>query len=94
MQQYQENENCLRRGVSEHQRMLRVLHQALGQELTPRQADCVRQYYFEEQRMVDIADNLGIHVSSVSRHLKKARSRLAQVMGYAFERLENRDTES
>lgn len=74
--------------------MLTVLQRAMKQELTPRQIACIQGYYFEEQKMAEIADRLGIHTSSVSRHLKRARTRLARVMGYAFERLEGYGTES
>lgn len=91
MQYYRDQEACLRKGRPEHQRMLRVLEQAMKQELTPRQIACIQAYYFEEMKMSEVAQRLGIDTSSVSRHLKRARERLARVMGYAFERLEHCD---
>ena len=94
LRHYQEQEACLRSGRPEHQRMLCVLQRAMTQELTSRQMDCIQGYYFQEQKMSQVADQLGINTSSVSRHLKRARARLARVMGYAFERLEDRGIES
>lgn len=94
LQHYQEQEACLRSGRPEHQRMLRVLQQAMAQELTPRQMDCIQGYYFQEQKMSQVAEQLGINTSSVSRHLKRARARLARVMGYAFERLQGCNIET
>ena len=78
----------LSKGRSEHQQILRVLRHAMDQELTQRQRDCVNQYYFEKRKMEDVARDLGVSTSAVSRHLKKARGRLARVMEYAFTRLE------
>lgn len=94
MQQYREKQGFLRHECPEHQRMLAVLRRAMEQELTPRQLDCVKYYYFQKCTMEDTAGQLGIVASSVSRHLKRARSRLARVMGYAFERLEGCEIES
>lgn len=78
---------------SEHQQMLRVLQNAMRRELTQRQSDCVRLYYFEQRKMGEIADILGITLCSVSKHLKKARLRLSRVLEYAFERLERTQEE-
>lgn len=39
--------------------------------------------------MREIAQELGIGVPAVSKHLKKARYRLSRVMAYAFQRLES-----
>ena len=71
----------------EYRRMLRVLTRLTEEELTDRQRQCVRLYYFEGQKMQDVADLLGIQRSTVSRHLKKARCRMGQVLRYSFDRL-------
>lgn len=78
-------------GRPEYQEMLKVLTYAMQRELTKRQMDCVRMYYFDKVEMKEIANRLGIDISSVSRHLKRARQRLGVVMGYAFRRFEIRE---
>lgn len=71
--------------------MLRVLKRSMRNELTKRQIECVKMYYFEKLEMKEIARQLDIDISSVSRHLKKARKRLGVVMRYVFRRLEIRE---
>jgi RNA polymerase sigma factor, sigma-70 family len=60
---------------------------AAGGELTARQLQCLRMYYFEERNMVEIAESTGVSVPTVSRHLKKARERLFQIAVYAYPQL-------
>ncbi len=88
MQAWQEEQReLLQEGKPQHQEMLRVLRRALQEELTPRQQECVRLYYFEGMTMQQASRFLGIGTPAVSKHLKKARRRLGRVMSYAFERL-------
>ena len=71
----------------DYRKMLRMLSRLTEEELTDRQRQCVQLYYFEGQKMRDVARLLGIQSSTVSRHLKKARSRMGQVLRYSFDRL-------
>ena len=71
----------------EHRRMLRVLKEAERGELTGRQRECVRLYYGEGKSVGEVAECLGITAPTVSKHLKKARTRLARVLGYYFPRM-------
>ena len=61
-----------------------VLGQALEQELTGRQLECVRLYYFEGRKQEEIAGLLGVGKSTVCRHLQKARGRLERALSYAI----------
>ena len=74
-------------GDREYRRMLQVLARLTEAELTPRQRECVQLYYFRGLKMAEIASLLGIQKSTVSRHLKKARLRLQQMLSYSFDRL-------
>lgn len=85
--------NLQHEGKPEYQEMLEVLTYAMENELTQRQIECVKMYYFEKMEMKEIARQLDIDISSVSRHLKRARKRLGVVMRYAFRRLEAMDEE-
>ena len=74
----------------EHRRLLRAMMQAARGELTGRQMECVRLYYREGKGVNEIAAELGITPSTVSRHLKKARARLRTVLLYFYSGLEPR----
>ena len=65
-------------------RLLRQLRQAREQELTPRQQEFLHLYYDQNLSMQAIADQYGLHVSTVSRTLRRARERLHHVLQYAF----------
>lgn len=49
---------------------------SIEEDLTPRQRQLVSMYYLEQMRMQDIADELNIHISTVSRTLKRARDNM------------------
>ena len=63
-------------------RLLRNLPKAVAAELTPRQRQMVRMYYTDQMRMQDIADALGVTVSSVSRTIKRGRVKLKRCLRY------------
>lgn len=71
----------------EHTRLLRTLERASRGELTERQSECLRMRYAEGKSVSEIAEELGVKPSTVSRHLKKARARLQRVLRYSFPRL-------
>lgn len=58
------------------------MRRALGEELTPRQSQLVDMYYHRQMRMQDIADELGVDISTVSRTLKRARGKLKTCLRY------------
>ena len=66
----------------DEQKMATFLKKAIKRELTPRQQQCVAYYYYDKMKMADIAKQLGLNTSTVSRHLKKARERLSSVISY------------
>lgn len=56
--------------------------QAMEEELTPRQRQMVRMYYIEQKTMPDIAGELGVAVSTVSRTIARGRNRLRRCLRY------------
>ncbi len=60
-----------------------VLRRAINSELTKRQKQLIGMYYLEQMPMQDIADELGLHISSVSRTIKRGRERLKSSLSYA-----------
>lgn len=75
-------------GGAEHRRMLAVLARAVRGELTQRQMECLHMRYEMGMSVNEIAQELGVGAPTVSKHLKKARARLAKVMRYYFSRLQ------
>jgi len=67
-----------------HRKMIDLMKNIMAGELTERQRVCMCKYYVDAMKMVDIADELGIGVSSVSRHIKKAKNRVEKTMKYYF----------
>lgn len=55
---------------------------ALMEELTPRQMQVVHMYYVDQMLMRDIAEALGVNVSTVSRTLGRGRDRLRRCLRY------------
>lgn len=67
-----------------HKKMIYSLKKIIVGELTPKQQKCIWLYYGDRKKMKDIACEMGIGISSVSRHLKKARTRIKKTMNYYF----------
>lgn len=59
-----------------------TLRAALPRELTARQLECVKLYYFENMTEAQAAKLLGVSKPTVCRHLQKARKRLERVITY------------
>lgn len=55
---------------------------ALAEELTPRQQQMVRMYYIDQMLMQEIAERLGVNVSTVSRTIGRGRKRLRRCLRY------------
>ena len=62
---------------------------ALDTELTQRQRQLVEMYYLRQMGMRDIAAELGIDESTVSRTLKRAKLRLRRCLKYGGSALLN-----
>ena len=73
---------------TEHQHIVHILSKAIEGELTQRQHDCVYLYYYQGKTVSEVAHELQIGVPTASKHLKKARNRLAEVLRYSFSKLE------
>lgn len=69
---------------TKYKKMVSSLKNIVKGELTPRQQICIWLYYGKMMKMREIANELGICVSSVSRHIKKGKSRIEKTMKYYF----------
>ena len=77
-QQYAED------NAKQRERLLRQLRQARQKELTPRQQEFLLLHYDQRLSVTQIAEMSGVHPSTVSRTLQRARARLRHVLQYAF----------
>lgn len=68
--------------ASEEGTMAENMASALAEELTPRQAQVVHMYYIDQMLMGDIAEALGVNVSTVSRTIGRGRKRLRRCLRY------------
>lgn len=66
------------------ERLRRNLRQAREQELTPRQRQLLDLYYDQGLTIPQIAEELGLNRSTVSRTLRRARDRLYRCLRYAL----------
>lgn len=66
------------------ERLRRNLRQAREQELTPRQKQMLELYYDQGLNIPQIALELGLNRSTVSRTLRRARDRLFRCLRYAL----------
>lgn len=60
-----------------------VLKSAIEFELTKRQRECIKLYFYSGLTEEQTAHELGITKSTVCRHLQKAKSRLSRAVQYA-----------
>ena len=65
-------------------RLRKNLRTARDRELTPRQRQLVRLYYDEGMNMTQIAQDLNINRSTVSRTIARARARLYRCLRYSL----------
>ena len=60
------------------------LRDVIANELTDNQRQLIEMYYFGQKNIPQIAGELKINRSTVSRGLKRARVRIGRCMGYDF----------
>ena len=58
------------------ERLAKQLPHALEEELTPRQRQLITMYFFEGKNMTQIAEELHLSISTVSRSITRAMERL------------------
>ena len=62
--------------------MKKKLFKAMQGCLTERQLRCLTLYYLEDMTMKQIAKSLGLHPSTISRHIKVAIKKLKKIQAY------------
>lgn len=60
-------------------RMMKILYKAITTELTDMQRVCITKFYLEGEKQVQIANELGLNPSTVSRHISAAKKKLKRI---------------
>lgn len=63
-------------------KMKHLLKKAINRELTNKQRQCLMMYYFEGKKMTEIAKELNLNKSTVTRHIQKAKHNLKCAADY------------
>ncbi len=61
---------------------LERVRRVIQEELTDRQRQILTAYYFQEQTIAQISEELGVHKSTVCRTLHRAEERLRRYLKY------------
>ena len=69
-----------------HSRLVDNLIRCIREEITPRQREVLLLYYFRGKRQIEIARQLGVARSTVSRTIKRGELRLKRCLRYGAER--------
>lgn len=62
--------------------MKKILFKAIDTELTAKQKKCMIDYYLMNKKEKDIAAELGVNPSTVSRHITLAKKKLRHIASY------------
>lgn len=71
---------------AEIEKMKKHLLVAFNLELTERQKHCITQYYIHNRKMIDIAREMNITSSVVSRHISRGITRLKRTLPYYYKK--------
>ncbi len=67
---------------AEIEQMKKHLYKAFEIELTQKQRYCITQYYLCDRKMKDIAEELQVNPSVVSRHIARGLNRIKKTLPY------------
>ncbi len=69
------------------QRLLVNLRRAIREEITEKEWQAMQMYYVREIKMTDIAKELGVNISTVSRNISRGREKLKRCLRYGAKEL-------
>ena len=79
-----ENETEDRSNLETLNRLKKNLAIAIESELTDRQREIITMAFFRKMRVTDIAEELRLSKSTVSRSLERAKAKLEKALKYSF----------
>lgn len=66
-------------------KIMKFMPEIIENELTEKQKLCVDLYYFKGMTLEEIASAYSVNPATVSRHLKRARTRIGKLLKYAID---------
>lgn len=83
-------EFCKNNGDNSQKRekMIKFIIISINTALTSKQRYCIEQCYFGKRTQAEIARELGVNVSVISRHLSRALARIKKNVVYYYELVE------
>lgn len=66
----------------ERKKMRTILKKAIFDELTDLQRFCLIEHYIHQRKMKDIASELSLNPSTVTRHIRRAEEKLRHIASY------------
>lgn len=69
---------------SQQQKIRKMLTKIIENELTPRQREVITEYYFNNKKMSQIAEESGISVSAVSAKISAGKCKIYKFMKYCI----------
>lgn len=81
-QQYNKDRNTNAASIN---RMKRILAKAIESELTPLQKHCFTEHFLNGKKQKEIAEQLGLNCSTVSRHIAAGKKKLKTIANYYTE---------
>lgn len=77
--EYDDNKNDIKN-------MKKLMHTALTVELTEKQRYCILEYYCKQRKMKDIAAELKVSPSTVTRHIERGMKKLEKVATHYYQK--------
>ena len=68
--------------IKDINKMKSMIRSAMKYALTEKQRQCLTMYYFDKQTIPEIAANMGLNKSTVSRHIKAASKNLKKLRSF------------
>lgn len=73
-------ENC--NSDEKRQRIIKMLLEVIENELTPRQCEMIKEYFFNNKNTVQIAEEQGVSAQAVSARIAAGKRRIYKIMKY------------
>ncbi len=68
--------------IVDRNQMKQIMSKAIYNELTAMQRLCIVEHFFNNKKQKEIARELGVNASTVSRHINKGKRKLKHIASY------------
>ncbi len=68
--------------AAERKKKLSIVYKAMKEELTPLEFKALSEHYINGKKMKDIANERGVHPSTVTRQIRRAKDKILHIAKY------------